>query len=473
MSRFNLRKDEEEYIKRTRWKNELERLRRKIQKAVNDSSEAKLPRDPVKFCVEVLGFQPTSYQARLLREVAKGKKRILLRWARQSGKTWILAALIIWFCSLHPNHLALIIAPGLRQSMILSDKIHELLNRVPRKIRRRLIRQQLRTVVRFKNGSQIVALPNSEHLLRGYTAHLIVVDEAAFFHNDETIFMNVLQPMMATTDGTMIVSSTPWGKKTIFYQLNQDPDWSKHWVTWKEAVREGRYSPEFVKELMKIREQSPQVFKMEYEADFIEDVDTWLSQDLLAKICSEDLEYIPFEAAPQGRFYAGVDLAERVDYTVIAVVEKQGDHLNLVHMKRFPLGTSLASAIGYLKVLSDRWNRIHAVYVDNTKHGDYIIQDMVEAGVPNPKGIAFTQATKMEMAQLMKQRMREGLFHMPFDRETLDELNVEKYELTKTGKISFSHPEGTHDDRFWALALAIYAAETEPPPPNKPLIRTI
>ena len=98
---------------------------------------------------------------------------------------------------------------------------------------------------------------------------------------------------------------------------------------------------------------------------------------------------------------------------------------------------------------------------------------MVEAGVPNPKGIAFTQATKMEMAQLMKQRMREGLFHMPFDRETLDELNVEKYELTKTGKISFSHPEGTHDDRFWALALALYAVETEPPPPNKPLIRTI
>ena len=55
------------------------------------------------------------------------------------------------------------------------------------------------------------------------------------------------------------------------------------------------------------------------------------------------------------------------------MVEKQGDNLSLVHMKRFPLGTSLASAIGYLKVLGDRWNRIYAVYVDNTKHGDYII----------------------------------------------------------------------------------------------------
>jgi len=41
-----------------------------------------------------------------------------------------------------------------------------------------------------------------------------------------------------------------------------------------------------------------------------------------------------------------------------------------------------------------------------------------------------------------------------------------QYELTKTGKITYSHPEGTHNDRFWALAL--YAAEKEAPPPAKP-----
>jgi phage FluMu gp28-like protein len=273
-----------------------------------------------------------------------------LRWARQSGKSWILAALIIWFCSVYPNRLALIVAPGLRQSMILSDKIHDLLGRIPKEKRRNIILQQLRTIVRFRNGSQIVALPNSEHLLRGYTAHLIVVDEAAFFHNDETIFMNVLTPMMATTDGSMIVSSTPWGKKTVFYQLNQDPGWNKCWVSWEDAVKEGRYSPDFVKDLMKIREQRPQVFKMEYEAEFIEDVDTWLSQDLLAKVC-EDIEYIPFDAYPKGQFFVGVDLAEKVDYSAIAVIMRDGNTLNLVHMHRPKLGTSLASVIGYVKTL--------------------------------------------------------------------------------------------------------------------------
>lgn len=50
-------------------------------------------------------------------------------------------------------------------------------------------------------------------------------------------------------------------------------------------------------------------------------------------------------------------------------------------------------------------------------------------------------------------------------------MKKERYELTKTGRISFSRPDGTHDDRFWATALAIQAAE-ENPPPGRPLART-
>ena len=428
-----------------------------------------LPGDPVEFCTDLLRLKPTGYQGRLL---GTASKRVVLRWARQTGKTTALACLCIIHAALHPEETALIVAPGLRQSMILGDKIRELLGHMTVECRQGIISQQRRTIFRFRNGSRIIVLPNSENQLRGFTAGLIVVDEAAFFHNDEVIFRNILPPMLATTGGSLIVSSTPWGKNTVFYQLNQDPEYEKHVVTWREAVSEGRYSEAFLRQLEKTREARPQVFRMEYEAEFIEEVDTWLSQDLLAKVCAEDLEYIPFEARAEGRFYAGVDLAERVDYSVVAVIRKT-DHLDLVHMRRFRKGTSLASVIGYLKVLGERWSRVRAVYVDKTKHGDYIIEDMEEAGVPNPEGITFTQTSKMEMAQLLKQRMAEGAFRMPFDRETLDELNVERYELTKTGRISFSHQDGTHDDRFWALALAVLAAERAPPPPNRPIARTI
>ena len=65
------------------------------------------------------------------------------------------------------------------------------------------------------------------------------------------------------------------------------------------------------------------------------------------------------------------------------------------------------------------------------------------------------------------------MLHIPFDADLFQELNVERFELVKTGKISFIHPEGTHDDRFWAVALAVYATEQAPPPPSRPMARTI
>ncbi|MCW4048110.1 MAG: hypothetical protein NWE89_00085 [Candidatus Bathyarchaeota archaeon] len=54
------------------------------------------------------------------------------------------------------------------------------------------------------------------------------------------------------------------------------------------------------------------------------------------------------------------------------------------------------------------------------------------------------------------------LMHIPNDPDLFAELNVELYERCKTGKILFSHSQGTHDDRFWAVALGNYTAEMEP-----------
>lgn len=71
---------------------------------------------------------------------------------------------------------------------------------------------------------------------------------------------------------------------------------------------------------------------MEYEADFVKQADTWLTQDLLAKAVSQDLEYIPFYAEAWGAFYLGVDLRERVDHSVVAAIQRNKEHLDLVHM---------------------------------------------------------------------------------------------------------------------------------------------
>lgn len=74
----------------------------------------------------------------------------------------------------------LIVSKGLRQSMIMFGVIAQMIMASP--ILRRSVVRYTRTQIEFKNQSKIVALPCSQNgfNLRGYTADMVIMDEAAF-----------------------------------------------------------------------------------------------------------------------------------------------------------------------------------------------------------------------------------------------------------------------------------------------------
>ena len=68
------------------------------------------------------------------------------------------------------------------------------------------------------------------------------------------------------------------------------------------------------------------------------------------------------------------------------------------------------------------------------------------------------------MASLLKQRMMNQRFFYPFltwekpyRGDICSEMNIERFELRRDGAISYSHPHGSHDDVWWAVALSVYA----------------
>jgi phage FluMu gp28-like protein len=162
--------------------------------------------------------------------------------------------------------------------------------------------------------------------------------------------------------------------------------------------------------------------------------------------------------ASSGPYYLGIDLGKRVDYSVIAVTTKQREQVRLVYYKRWPLETPYSSVIGSVRVIIEKLGRVRKILVDQTGVGDYIVEDMQKGGIPNVEGITLTLPSKQEILGHLKQMMQNQLFTYPFDVNLTSELNVERFELTKTGQIQFSHPEGTHDDILWAVALAVYAS---------------
>lgn len=186
----------------------------------------------------------------------------------------------------------------------------------------------------------------------------------------------------------------------------------------------------------------------------------------------EELDPLDPEVAQEGDFFAGLDLAQTKDFTVFSVVERRNDALYLRHLQIFKQPTMYANVLGYIKALQDRWGGFERIRVDFTREGPSFIADMEAAGVENAEGVNFSVPRKSEMASLLKQRMANGKFYYPllnwerpYPRDICSELNVERYELRKDGTIGYSHPNGTHDDVFWSIALAVFASvQMEPEP---------
>ncbi len=208
---------------------------------------------------------------------------------RQAGKTTTIAVRALWYAITHPDTTTLIVAPSLRQSMIMMDHLQALLQRLPPLIFKLSIKKNQRTQLLFQNNSRIIALPCSQHLLRGYTAHQVLADEAAFFREDTIIFYSILYPMLATTNGTLIASSSPWSLDSVFYKMNQDPTFSKHVTPWQEVAKTELITMAFIEEQRQAL--PPEIFTMEYEAEFAEDQDAYFPQELIRSCIHPELDY--------------------------------------------------------------------------------------------------------------------------------------------------------------------------------------
>ncbi len=159
----------------------------------------------------------------------------------------------------------------------------------------------------------------------------------------------------------------------------------------------------------------------------------------------------------RGDFYIGVDLGQKHDQSVIVLLERVGETLILRYVKRFKLGTEYQAVRDHLKFLQSKFN-IRALVIDQTGVGEVFVEDCQKQGLKPVTGLILTLPTKQEVMVNLKQLMEQGRFHMTFDLDLVNEMNVESAELTQTGKTKFSHRSGTHDDRLWALALAAYGA---------------
>jgi hypothetical protein len=235
--------------------------------------------EPVTFARARLGFAPDPWQAHVLQWAGT---RLLLNCCRQSGKSTITAILALHRALFTPRSLILLVSPSLRQSSELFRKVQAFLSALPV---RPLLVEDNKLSLQLRNHSRIVSLPSTEGTIRGFSgASLIIEDEAA--RVSDSLYL-ACRPMLAVSQGQLILLSTPFGKRGHFYEAWEQggADWARVQITADQCPR---IPADFLAEE---RRTMPDLwFRSEYHCEFVDTLDQVFATQYVMDALDNDVQ---------------------------------------------------------------------------------------------------------------------------------------------------------------------------------------
>lgn len=304
-----------------------------------------------------------------------------------------------------------------------------------------------------QRGSYIRAVAAKPSTARGMSDNLIL-DEFAH-HQDNRAIWTALLPVVSRPDLRLRVISTPNGRGDKFYEIMTEPEglFSRHVVSIYDAVADGL--PRNPAELKKAM-GDPTAWAQEFECQFVDGATSWLPYDLIDGCEDADAPGV-YQGGPA---YVGMDFAARGDLTVIAVLELVGDVLwlrELIELRATSFAEQLAT---FDRVMRDY--RVVRAALDQTGLGEMPVQEAQRRhGSYRVEGVLFSVTRKLDMATALKERMEDKRLRLPVGNAPLrQDLHSVQRVAGATGapRLVADRQDGSHADRFWAIALATAAA---------------
>lgn len=451
-----------------------------------------ISKDPVVWSREFLDIQPRVYQILILRDPSLRK---VLRAGRRLGKTVSLAITLLHYSYTNKDGRSLVIAPMKSQVELIYQELVKMASKneiVKNSISRKVTSPQF--MIQFSNGSTIrfftsgIRSGGKSDVARGQEAHLIILDEMDYMHNDD---LDALYAMLQKTaedqpDKVMIGASTPTGRRERFWQWCMSP-------RFKEFFYPSYVNPFFSKEQEEeFREQyNPSAYRHEIEADWGEDAEGVYPRKMVDQAFIEpSWPYSPEVQSSHSFITIGVDWDKYGAGTNIVAVEVCDenyedpvfrDKTRVLYREEIPKSEfTLTKAVDRIIELNTLLNPMH-IYIDRG-YGDVQLELLRKYGQENPrtmlaervKGISFAESieirdpitklfVKKEIKPYMVNNLRDflekGKILFP---ETDEELYLQliSYVVTKTtsmGRPVFEASGSAMDHAHDALILALLA----------------
>lgn len=374
-------------------------------------------------------------QFELAKRIDESKfKWIMLCLGRSFGKTTLMLNLLIKSALTNDNTTIYLITQTHTFTKKLLDQIQKVLKPF-------ITTYNKGTLIELQNGTRIEGFSyNEQDNLRGNNfGEIIFIDEAAKISDQAQ--ETVLSQMCFVAKKVYLVS-TPRGKNQFYKKYRE----TRNLLYLHASSYDNPFIPDEEKEALRKLEGN-RIYNQEILAMFVE------SGGGVFNDITSLRNRAPLKQSKN--YYTGIDLANSVDFTAIVTLDEE---LTIVDFERFNQTDSYEEIVN--KIVRHQKKQNSHLCVETNNFGAIIIEQLFKKGLKSIKEFTTTNTSKNEIITSLRFKLSQGLINTAIDiPELINELEIYDYSITKNGNITYSAPQGLHDDCVMALAFANHLYE--------------
>jgi hypothetical protein len=393
-----------------------------------------------------------------------GYREAWLVCGRRAGKSFVLALIAVflacfgtWQPYLTPGErgVVMIVAADRRQARTIFRYVRALIANVP--LLADLIERETADTIDLTNSITIEILTASFRTVRGYSLVACLADEIAFWRSDEsanpdTEILAAIRPAMATIPGSMLLcASSPYARRGALWTA-----FRKHWgkpgpvLVWKADTR--TMNPTVPSSVIdEAMEADPASAGAEYGAQFRQDVETFVSREVIdAAVVPDRHELPPLRSI---EYKAFVDPSGgSADSMTLAIAHREGERviIDAVREKRPPF-----SPDGTVQDFCELLKTYRLTSVTGDRYGGEWPRERFKVhGIQYEVGEKPASDLYRDLLPMLNSG-RVELLDLP---RLIAQLCGLERRTARSGKDSISHSPGAHDDIANAVAGVVSLA---------------
>jgi len=420
-------------------------------------------------------FEPYPYQKETL-QLLQDNRFFIGLWARQSGKTTIVAAFALWYSIFHSNKNIGIVSNKESSAKRILDNMKKMYEGLPIWLKPG-VKEYAKTSLVFDNESRLIISATTPDAFRGWPMNIVICDEFAFVPSNaaEDFWASNYPTISSSTKSRVIIISTPNGMFNIFHRLWEgatvkDNTFVSQKVTWEKVP--GR-DKEWAKE--QIRNLGIHGFNQEFACLFLGSTNTVIHPEVLRTLLNMDREPRFYDLKDRlklwekpidgAKYVMGVDPAKGTGEHYSSIQILRVNSINPVDMTQVAcFNDNMTDVYEFSEIihrLSYYYNNAH-ILCENNGEGAAVIgqlwwhfenENLVNSGSKTASlGIRSNKNTKPKAVLLMKKLIEDGSIEL-YDRETIEQLGS---YIEEEGKFFGKDKD---DDMVDALFWACYIYE--------------